>query len=376
MAMAAVALCACGGAQKQSIVVEIDGWGCDSIFVGAASMSDLDEEEVVKIDTLVAQNGVVTIDLDSIPNYHRVQLARLKDFYMDRLIPDSKSIKIIALKGEKVAIKGELSDGVLRYSTSQFKDFEELYNKTLPYDIAADSLNMIIEVGMAKRDKSIGPLFDQRGDEYEKIRNLHVEYIRENPDTDFAAFLATQINVIRFRECYDLLSDRVKEGKYKKTFFDAKMKRLLAYEEYMASKEAGSVAVGKPAIDFTLPSLDGRKLSLSDFRGKWVILDFWGSWCGWCIKGVPEMKQFYDKYSDKVEILGLACNDTDKAWRASVEEHKMNWVNLFDDQRVNSKYAISSYPTKILIDPEGVIRHIKSGDSKEYYDEVIEIIDL
>ncbi|MFI3314853.1 MAG: hypothetical protein R3Y04_04250 [Rikenellaceae bacterium] len=54
----------------------------------------------------------------------------------------------------------------------------------------------------------------------------------------------------------------------------------------------------------------------------------------------------------------------------------MNWVNLFDNQNTSSKYAIESFPTKILVNPEGIIKHIKSGESQEYYDEIIKIIDI
>ena len=77
------------------------------------------------------------------------------------------------------------------------------------------------------------------------------------------------------------------------------------------------------APDFELPDLQGNPLKLSSLRGKYVVLDFWGSWCIWCIRGVPRMKEAYSKYKDKMEILGVDCQDTEEKWKAAVEEHQL-----------------------------------------------------
>lgn len=77
------------------------------------------------------------------------------------------------------------------------------------------------------------------------------------------------------------------------------------------------------APDFELPDLQGNPLKLSSLRGKYVVLDFWGSWCIWCIRGIPGMKEAYSKYKDKMEILGVDCQDTEEKWKAAVEEHQL-----------------------------------------------------
>ena len=83
--------------------------------------------------------------------------------------------------------------------------------------------------------------------------------------------------------------------------------------------EATEVAVdGELAPDFELPNLQGSTIKLSSLRGKYVVLDFWGSWCVWCIRGIPSMKEAYTKYKDKMEILGVDCRDTEEAWKAAV----------------------------------------------------------
>lgn len=159
---ATLALLACSVTEQQnSLVVEVDGWADAQIlaFIG-------DET----VDTLTAQNGVVTLDVDSTADYTYVRLTRLEDIYKDRLLLDSKSIEALILKDEKVKITGSLSGDILSYNTSQFDDYKALCNKTLPFDKAADSLNILIEEGMMVGDETVDGLFDLRGDEYEKAR--------------------------------------------------------------------------------------------------------------------------------------------------------------------------------------------------------------
>ena len=145
-------------------------------------------------------------------------------------------------------------------------------------------------------------------------------------------------------------------------------RKKLDYEK--KQKEASKdVADGKLAPDFTLKSIDGTDLSLSSLRGKYVILDFWGSWCGWCIKGFPEMKKYYQKYSDRLEILGVDCNDTEEKWKAAVEKHELKWKHVFNpqDSDLPARYAVSGYPTKIIIDPDGKIVKTVAGEDPAFY---------
>lgn len=132
---------------------------------------------------------------------------------------------------------------------------------------------------------------------------------------------------------------------------------------------AVQVAEGAEAPDFTLNALDGKPLALSSLRGKYVVLDFWGSWCAWCIKGFPEMKEAYAKYKDKMEIVGIACRDTEKRWKAAVEKHDLPWLNVLNEGTVDVSvlYAVEGYPTKVLISPEGKIVKVFVGETPEFY---------
>ena len=126
---------------------------------------------------------------------------------------------------------------------------------------------------------------------------------------------------------------------------------------------------GNAAPDFTLNDLSGKPLTLSSLRGKYVILDFWGSWCVWCIKGFPQMKEYYQKYAGKFEILGIDCNDTEAKWKAAVEKYELPWLHVYNprDSKVLEQYEIQGFPTKIIIGPDGNIVKTIIGEDPAFY---------
>ena len=125
------------------------------------------------------------------------------------------------------------------------------------------------------------------------------------------------------------------------------------------------------APDFELPNLQGATTKLSSLRGKYVVIDFWGSWCIWCIRGIPQMKTYYAKYKDKMEILGVDCRDTEEKWKAAVEEHQLPWLQVRCPneqlQALAAQYNIEGFPTKVVVDPKGKIAKVVVGEDPEFY---------
>lgn len=145
------------------------------------------------------------------------------------------------------------------------------------------------------------------------------------------------------------------------------MEFQLAMERKQAEMQTGDYA----APGFTFLNREGKEVSLSDFKGKWVVIDFWGSWCGWCIKGIPEMKAAYDKYKPQLEIVGVACNDTREAWLRALDKYQLPWVNLYNPTEGGGPllldYAVLGFPTKVIVNPEGKIANITSGEDPAFY---------
>lgn len=145
----------------------------------------------------------------------------------------------------------------------------------------------------------------------------------------------------------------------------------------VVAQEASEISVGQSAPEFTLPNAEGKEVSLSDMGGKWVVLDFWGSWCRWCIKGIPDMKNSYEDLKDKAEFIGIACRDKKEAWLAALKQYELPWVNVWvnpEDSSILKAYGLRGFPTKMIIDPKGIIRNITIGEDPEFYTILKELV--
>ena len=123
------------------------------------------------------------------------------------------------------------------------------------------------------------------------------------------------------------------------------------------------------ATDFSTIDINGNTLKLSDKKGKYVLLHFWTSWCVPCRKGNPHLKELYLKYKDKeIEFIGIADDDrAEDAWKKAVEKDGIGiWKHVrrglkyengvFDRSTdISDNFGIHTLPTKILIDPNGII---------------------
>lgn len=140
------------------------------------------------------------------------------------------------------------------------------------------------------------------------------------------------------------------------------------------SKILNAAQTGSSAPAFTLQNDKGIHISLNDFKGKYVVLDFWGTWCGYCLHGIPRMKEYYSKYKDKIEFLSIDCRDKKQAWIKAIAKHELTWINLFaENEKIIDMYGIEGYPTKIIIDKEGKIVLKTTGESDEFYDKMNEL---
>ena len=132
---------------------------------------------------------------------------------------------------------------------------------------------------------------------------------------------------------------------------------------------AQNIVEGAQAPDFSAMKTDGSIFTLSSLQGKYVVLDFWGSWCKWCIKGIPDMKEAYAKHKGKVEFVGIACRDTEEKWKAATAKYELPWISVLNPAANDlvKVYAVQGFPTKIVIDPKGNIAKIVLGEDPAFY---------
>lgn len=150
-------------------------------------------------------------------------------------------------------------------------------------------------------------------------------------------------------------------------------------EMVVAFKEQNKhLTIGKEAPDIALPSPDGDTVLLSSLRGKYVLLDFWASWCSPCREENPYLVSAYKQFNDRgFEIYQVSLDKTKEAWIKGIEEDNLDWVHVSDLQFWNSQaarlYKIREIPSNFLLDPEGKIiaRNLRGQQLENTLSEVI-----
>ena len=133
------------------------------------------------------------------------------------------------------------------------------------------------------------------------------------------------------------------------------------YFDYLKSlyEKITSINEGVIAPNFTSKDIDGKQYSLYDFKGKYVYIDFWASWCAPCIQKFPEMKKIYNsRDKSKFEILGVSVDVSRDSWIKSIEKNKLNWINISNTKgwdEISDSYGVKAVPQNFLVDPYGTI---------------------
>ena len=204
------------------------------------------------------------------------------------------------------------------------------------------------------------------------------KFVADNPKSPMVPLAIIELGNDDFKSIYDNMTPQAKKS-ILMPFAEAYNKQVEQAQAEFAKEDArkAELSSGKIAAPgFTLPDLSGKKVSLSDFRGKWVVLDFWGSWCGWCVKGFPALKEAYQKYGDKIAIIGIDCNESEADWREGVKKHELPWINVYNglDQKLYEDYQITGFPTKVIINPEGNIVDLTTGEDPSFFTRLADFV--
>jgi thiol-disulfide isomerase/thioredoxin len=366
--------------QHNTVTGHIKGLTNDTIFVDVSSVENFEDDPVR--DTIIAKNGKFEYTFLNNGMYG-LQFSFPQFFVLNRptgglYTPDNSLLAVFVEQGNKIRIKGETNSVGLcnvRVSGSIFnRDYSLIQSKLFDININQVKEEMALEQAMVDRNKEAEDIgWANRRERLNTRRELFSNYIRTNLDNPLSAFLLLHLP-LDSASIYAQLGENARNSMFSRVLDDF----VERYKEYtIAMKAKEEVVVGSTVPDFTLNDTNGKPFTLSSLRGKYVIVDFWGSWCGPCIVGIPKMKSAYEKFKNKLEIVGVACREESiDAWQNAVNQHKLPWINVYDDKltAINVKYGIEAYPTKIVIDPKGTIIIRERGEGEEFYTKLESVI--
>ena len=353
--------------QQSTLTLALTGMDAeDSVIVYNTGITDGFRN--AEVDTLAIPNGNLSIPLtgDSARSYKIYKLPRrYPDGTMEAM--SMVGINVPVMPGADIQVEGDFSNHTITGSIPFYKDLDLIYSHIKPFtekSMQAARAAYDSTKPQAERD-SLMAVSEACKD---SIQDLVAEYVYSRPDSE-AALYAFYLygNLERHHDCLDQFCECVRTGVLANMYAE----QVADYQALLKQREAEKrVADGMPAPDFTLNNVEGKPVSLSSLRGKYVVLDFWGTWCGWCIKGIPEMKKMYAKYNQRLEVVGIACGDTEEVWKKCVADKALPWTNVLNatgEADVSAMYAVKGYPTKIILDTEGRILKTILGESPEFY---------
>ncbi|MEA1878330.1 MAG: TlpA disulfide reductase family protein [Bacteroidota bacterium] len=356
-------------------LILISSWQCgrDKSFtvsgqlVGAEndtiSLEEMGEKGINSISTIFADNDGFFTFTDTAAN-PRFLLLKTRNNY----------ISLLVLNGQSIQVFADLADLNETFTVEGSPESEliwELNKEMQAATVMLDSLGTIYE---SQQARGVGPDADtwfQR--KFQDLLNQQKDFIKGfisehyaspaslmalshqigrqsvlNPATDFAYFAKVD----------SALTITYPESRMVATLHNW----VVGYQQQQIINAAqqGSAGIGAEAPEIKLPNPEGKTITLSSLRGKYVLLDFWAAWCSPCRRENPALVRAYEKFNQKgFEIYQVSLDKTREDWVRAIETDRLNWTHVSDlkywGSPVAKLYYVKSIPANFLIDPKGEI---------------------
>lgn len=291
------------------------------------------------------------------------------DFYRNSM--KGQATNVYLQNGDILVHQGKTLSDIKIGGTSLNDDYQVYYETITPYKEREAMMEEEFQKAKSTEDNAA---MERLQKEYQNMSVLKAEaekaFFNKHLDSEVALdWLSYSVDVSNNKSeaqaMFNSMSERVRNTTQGKRYA-AKLGQVK------------SVEVGNEAPDFTCNDANGDEISLKDFRGKYVLVDFWASWCGPCRRENPNVVKAYERFkSDKFEILGVSLDNQKGSWVDAIQKDGLTWPQVSSlmgwQSPVVGLYAVRAVPANFLIDPDGKIiaRDLRGEELEKKLSEIL-----
>ncbi|GAB2690326.1 TlpA disulfide reductase family protein [Mucilaginibacter koreensis] len=358
---------------------------CGLMVAAVAAISSCKNEKTFtvsgNVDNVKPDQTVFLVEIDS-TEMRKVDSATINGqhtFQFKHAAPYDKLFKLqigenifdfIAKNGDDINFKSDMADSSHSYEVTGSPESEKI-----------QEFNRIGNVYAAKNAK-LTAQFEAEAQEHKNrdsllevyrpilLKNIDegskatLEFIDKNKNSLAAFYAALSVDPSRYEQQLVTYADDIK-GKFD---HDPLVQKFIQQMERVKP-----VSIGHKAPDFSSTTIDGKPIKLSDYKGKYVMLDFWASWCPPCRAENPNIVKQYAAFKDKgFNVLGLSLDDDKAAWQKAIQADHITWQQASNlkkwDDPTAKQFLVEAIPSNFIIDPNGVIvaKNITGDDLKAF----------
>jgi peroxiredoxin len=265
---------------------------------------------------------------------------------------------LIAQNGDDIKITTDLADNAHAYQVTGSETSEKIKEFNRISNFYGDK-NAKLSDEYTSKSEALGresdslikiymPMFQKNITDY-SVEVL--KFVDQNKKSLAGFYAATSLDQNKYEQQLVAYADDIKND----------FKDNPAVQTFLKQMEAVKpISVGHKAPEFAMESIDGKQIKLSDYKGKYVMLDFWASWCGPCRQENPNVVKQYNLYKSKgFNILGVSLDTEKKDWQKAINADGLSWAHVSELQRFDGPterlYQINAIPSNFIIDPQGTI---------------------